>query len=88
MQRGAHLGKCPFDQGALEGGLVGQVLIDRRGANAQLVGDVAHRQRVGPLGLEQCTRGGDDVRGACRSRHAVSSRMNTGCLAAMRCSSS
>ena len=49
------------DDGGLQRLLVRQVLVDRRRADAQPIGDPPHREPLRPFGLEQLARGGDDL---------------------------
>ena len=51
-----------------EGGLVRQVLVERRGADAQGLCHAPHGQGLGASGFQQFTTGGNDLLGTGRPR--------------------
>jgi hypothetical protein len=76
LERGGRLLETGGDDGALERGLVRQVLVQRRGADAQFVRDPPHRQGLRALPLRQSAGDGDDLPGAGGQRvtHVARSR--------------
>ena len=52
------------DEGDFEGGLVGQVLVQRRRADAEPVGEASHGQRLGAFGFQQFPGDRHDLPGA------------------------
>ena len=64
------------DECGFEGGLVGQVLVQRRRADAEPVGEASHGQRLGAFGFQQFPGGRHDLPGARAQRltHAVRGR--------------
>ena len=74
VEHDADLGQGFFDDGCLDGGLVGEVLVDRRCPDAEFVAEPAHRQRMGTFRLEHRSGGGDNLERSCRPRGAGGGR--------------
>ena len=86
-----------LDQRRLQVGLVGEVLVERRRAHPEAVGEPPHGERLGALVVEDREGGVDDLAGACRpggaragarSAQPAASRRNTGWLGARASSTS
>ena len=57
----AHVEQHVLDQGGFEGGLVVDVLVERRCPHPEVVGEPAHRQRLGAFVVEDREGGPDEV---------------------------
>ena len=87
-----HHEERSLDERGFHRRLVGEVLVDRRRSDAELVAQPSHGEGVGALGFEHLRRGVDHrcgTCGACRCRRwrldhaATESSRNTGCFGAM-----
>src|SRR3954470_17155918 len=66
LEGGGRFPEAVGDDGGLQGGLVRQMLVQGRGADAQLVGESAHGQGLRALGLQKLSGDGDDLPASCR----------------------